>query len=66
MRTSTQKGNITKKNQSQLRNVITEMKITLQGINSRVGEGDDQISDLEGKEVENTHPITTAKRKKNF
>ena len=37
-----------------MRNIITEVKNILQGINSRVVETEDQISDLEGKEIENT------------
>ena len=39
------------------------MKNILQGINSGVGEADNQIRDLEHKEEK--HPIRTAKRKKN-
>lgn len=35
-------------------NTITEMKITLEGINIRSDEGEDQTSDLEDEVVENT------------
>ena len=41
------------KNQSE-KDRITEMKNNLQGINSRLDEAEDKISDLEYKEVENT------------
>ena len=34
-----------KKNQSEIKNTITEMKDTLEGINSRSEEAEDRISD---------------------
>ena len=43
-----------KKNQSEMKTTITEMKNILQGINSKVDEAEDQIRDLEDKKVENT------------
>ena len=44
---------------------LSEINNTLEGINSRLDEAEDQISDLEEK-VENTHPGRAAKRKKNL
>ena len=41
-----------KKYQSELKNTITEMKNILKGINSRLGDTEDCISDLEGKIME--------------
>ena len=41
----------TKKNQSELKNTIAEMKTTLQGINSRL-EDAEQVSNLEDMEME--------------
>lgn len=41
------------KNPSEMKNAITERKNTLQGINSRVDEVENQIRDLEDKEAEN-------------
>ena len=43
-----------------MNNTITEMKNTLEGINSRITEAEEQISDLEDKIVE----ITTAEQNK--
>ena len=43
-----------KKNKSEMKNILTEMKNTLQGTNSVVDEAKDQIRDLEDKEAENT------------
>ena len=37
-----------------MKTALTEMKTILQGINSREGEAEDEISDLEDKESENT------------
>ena len=37
-----------------MNNTITEMKSTLEGINSRISEADERISDLEDKMVEFT------------
>ena len=42
-----------RKNQPEM-NTVAEMKNTLQGINSRVDEAEDQISNLETKEAGNT------------
>ena len=36
-----------------MRNILTEMKTILQGINSGADEAEDQIRDLEGKKPEN-------------
>ena len=38
-----------KNNQSELENTITEMKNTLEGINSRLGDTEECINDLEGR-----------------
>ena len=43
-----------KKNQSEMHTILTEIKNTLQGINSRLHEAEDQITYLEYKETENT------------
>ena len=43
-----------------MNNTITEMKTTLEGINSRITETEEQISDLEDKMVE----FTTAEQNK--
>ena len=43
-----------------MKNKITEMKNTLEGINSRITEAEEQISDLQDKIVE----ITTAEQNK--
>ena len=43
-----------------MNNTITEMKTTLEGINSRITEAEEQISDLEEKMVE----ITAAEQNK--
>ena len=37
-----------------MNNTITEMKNTLEGINSRISEAEEQISDLEDRMVETT------------
>ena len=42
-----------KKNQSERKGTVTEMKNKLLGINSRVDEAENQIDDLEYKEKEN-------------
>ena len=52
-----------KKNQSALKNIITEMKITLEGINSRLVI-EEHISDLEDRIVEITQPPNQNSRKK--
>ena len=44
----------TQKNQSEMKDTLTEMKNNLQGINSRVYEAKNQISNLEYKEAKNT------------
>ena len=43
-----------------MNNTINEIKNSLEGINSRITEAEEQISDLEGKIVE----ITTAEQNK--
>ena len=43
-----------KKNQGELKNAITEMKKPLKGINSRLGDTEKHISDLEDKIMEIT------------
>ena len=40
------------KEQTQMHNTITEMKNTLEGINSRITEEEEWISDLEDRKVE--------------
>ena len=42
-----------KKNQPEMRNTISQIRNTLEGINSRQDEAEDQISVLENKVVEN-------------
>ena len=42
----------TKKNQSEIKNIITQIQNTLHKINSREDEAENQISDLEDKETE--------------
>ena len=44
------------KKQSEMKNTITEMKNILQGMNTRVYEAEDEISDLEGREGSIKHP----------
>ena len=44
----------TKQNQSELKDTPTKMKNNLQGINSRVDEVENQISNLKYKEAKNT------------
>ena len=48
-----EKGNSIKNNQSEMKNAISEIKNTLVGINKRLNEEEDQISDLEEKRTEN-------------
>ena len=43
-----------KKKQTEVNNIITEMKNTLEGINSRITEAEEWISDLEDRMVEFT------------
>ena len=43
-----------KKNQSEMKDTLNEMKNNLQGINSRVDEAKNQISNLEYKKAKNT------------
>ena len=43
-----------RKNQSELKNIITEMKIILEGIKSRRGDTEENISDLEDRIMEST------------
>ena len=49
-----------KKSQYLMNNVITEIKSTLEGINSRITEAEDRISEVEDRMVE----INEAERKK--
>ena len=51
--------------QSAIKNTISEMKSTLEGINRRLNEAENQISDLEDK-LEKKHPIIIAKRENIF
>ena len=43
-----------KKNQSEMKYIPSESKNNLQGINSRMNEAENQISNLEYKETQNT------------
>ena len=43
-----------KRNQAMMKNTINENKNTLEGINSRINEAEERVSDLEGKRVEIT------------
>ena len=43
-----------KKNQSEMKDILTEMKVNLQGISSRVDEAKNQNSNLEYKKAKNT------------
>ena len=45
--------NSIKKTQSETKDTLIEIKNNLQGINSRVDEGENQINDLEHKEAKN-------------
>ena len=53
-----------KKNQSVMKDTLTEMKNKLQGINSRVHEAENQINNLKYKKREKTQ--RTTKRKKEY
>ena len=46
-----------------MNNTITKMKTTLEGINSRITEAEDQLSDLEDRMVEFTAADQTKKKK---
>ena len=46
-----------------MRNTITEMKNTLEGFNSRLGEAEDRISKLEDNRI---YSIRTTTTKNNF
>ena len=48
-----------------INNTINELKISLEGINSRITEAEEQISELEYKMVEITVRKRAEKRKKN-
>ena len=48
-----------------MKNALSEVSNTMGGINSRLDEAEDQISDLEDK-VEKKHTGRAAKRKENF
>ena len=47
-----------------MKNAISEMKNTLEGINSRLGKGEGQINDLEYKVAENNQ--SSEKKTKEF
>ena len=47
-----------------MKNIITQMKNTLEGINSRLGEADDHINDLENKIAENIQTEQPKEKKK--
>ena len=53
----------TKKNKTEFKNTKTEMKDTLKGINSRLGDTEEHISYV--KENNGHHPNRKAKRKTN-
>ena len=53
------------KGKSEVKNAVSELNNTVEGINSRLDEPENWISDLEDK-VEKNHPGRAAKRKKNF
>ena len=47
-----------------MNNTITEMKTTLEGINSRITEAEERISDLEDRMVEFTAAEQTKEKRK--
>ena len=49
--------------QTEMDNTITEMKNTLEGINSRITEGEEQRSDLEDRMVEFTAAEQTKEKR---
>ena len=53
-----------KETQSEMKNLITEIKNTLEGVNRRLTDVKEWISDLEDRIMEN-HSIRTTKRKTN-
>ena len=61
VRTSTKRLKIQKKNQSELKDTVTEMKNTSEGIN-RLVDAEELISDLEDKVMESTQ----AEQRKSF
>ena len=61
MRSFTELENV-KKNQTELKNTLTEKKKALEGINSRLDNTDEQISELEYRVVK----ITQVEQKKEF
>ena len=48
-----------------MNNRITEMKNTLEGINSRITKAEEQVSELEDRMVESTAMEQNKKKKKN-
>ena len=52
-----------KRNQAMMKNTINEIKHTLEGINSRITEAAEQISDLEDKIVEITTTVQIKKKR---
>ena len=53
-----------KKSQSIMNNIITDIKSTLEGTNSRINEAEDRISEVEDRMVE-TNVAETKKKKNN-
>ena len=43
-----------KRNQSEMKNILIQIKDTLQGINSAIDEAEDLVRDLESNKAENT------------
>ena len=62
MRTFKKEIKNVKQNQSELKNTITEMKNTTEGINSRCR----RMDQPPGRQGSGNHPIRTPKRKKEF
>ena len=52
--------------QSETKDTLIEIKSNLQGINSRVDEAKNQISDLEYKEAKNKKQYKNCKKKKEY
>ena len=53
------------KNQSEMKETLIKIKNNLQGINSRIDEAENQISDLEYKKVKNAPSDQQEEKKKN-
>ena len=54
-----------KKKQTEINNTIIEMKNTLEGINSRITEAEEQISELEGRRAAEQNEEKRMKRNEN-